>query len=94
MTNKKNDCLINYPIEGLDLRNIIVGELKDEAVYDLFAISQHYGGMSSGHYTALCKNYGSWYEYDDDRIVKASSKDIVTNSAYLLFYRKKNLDKK
>jgi ubiquitin carboxyl-terminal hydrolase 4/11/15 len=91
--NKKNDCFIDYPIEGLDISNYISGEIKDDSLYDLFAISQHFGSLSSGHYTALCKNFGNWYEFDDEKISRVSLSDVVTSSAYMLFYKKKVITK-
>ena len=93
IANKKNDVLIEYPVEGLDLREYVVGIEKEDAIYDLVGISQHYGGLSSGHYTALCSNSGKWYEYDDERVSKASNSDVITNSAYMLFYRKRTIGK-
>lgn len=89
IANKKNDVLIDFPIEGLDLREYVVGEDRGDAVYDLIGISQHYGGLSSGHYTAICKNFGRWYDFDDERVTKAG--DIVDSAAYMLFYRKRSL---
>ena len=93
IANKKNDVLIEYPVEGLDLREYVVGIEKEDAIYDLVGISQHYGGLSSGHYTALCSNSGKWYEFDDERVSKASNSDVITNSAYMLFYRKRTIGK-
>jgi len=26
------------------------------AIYDLYAVSNHYGSLNGGHYTAMCKN--------------------------------------
>lgn len=89
-SNCKNETLVEYPLEGLDIRNYIVGGNSDNAVYDLFAISQHFGNLSSGHYTSLCKNRGKWMEFDDETINHAQEKDVVNSFAYLLFYRKKN----
>jgi ubiquitin C-terminal hydrolase len=91
LSNRKNDSMVDYPAENLNLTNYIASEMKTDAIYDLFAISQHFGGISSGHYTALCKNFDNWYEFDDDRVSKAPSEDIVTSSAYLLFYKKRNM---
>ncbi len=86
--NGKNDSLIKYPLEGLNLRDYIVGPDND-AVYDLFAISQHYGSLSSGHYTALCKNHHEWYDFDDESVNKVDERKVMNNAAYLLFYRKR-----
>lgn len=91
LQNKKNDCLIKYDNE-LNLTPFICGPNKQNNIYELYAISQHYGSLSSGHYTALCKNRGKWYSFDDETVSRASDDDIVTKAAYLLFYRRKNLD--
>jgi ubiquitin C-terminal hydrolase len=93
ISNKKNDVLIEYPVEGLDLSEYVVGEHKDEAIYDLVAISQHFGSLSSGHYTALCKNFKKWYDFDDSSVGKADTSEIVNSAAYMLFYKKRNLSK-
>ena len=43
-------------------------------VYDLFAVGNHHGGMSGGHYTAFCKNSvnNKWYFMDDDMVQEVS----------------------
>jgi ubiquitin C-terminal hydrolase len=94
LSNKKNDIEIDFPIDDLDISKYVINENeKDEARYELFAISQHFGGLSSGHYTALCRNRGIWYNFDDERVTRASGTDVVSSAAYLLFYRKKCLIK-
>ena len=68
---------------------------KGNLLYDLFAVSNHYGSVGFGHYTAFGKNYqsGEWLNFDDSScspIVMDSngrSKEIVSNAAYSLFYR-------
>ena len=37
------------------------------ATYDLIAVSNHFGGMGGGHYTAYAKNCVDqrWYNFDD-----------------------------
>ena len=62
--------------------------LKSNAIYDLYAISQHYGSLSSGHYTALCRNRNRWYSFDDEKVSRLAEENIVTSAAYLLFYKK------
>ena len=47
--------------------------------------------MGGGHYTAVCKNIdGKWYEYDDNSVGKANSRDICSPAAYVLFYRRQS----
>ena len=86
---EKNDEDILFPINNLDLKEFIIGPDKDHSVYDLFAISQHYGGTGFGHYTAVCKNFGNWYSYNDSSVHSTNSSDIVSNAAYVLFYRRR-----
>ena len=88
---QKNSELVDFPLENLDMGKYICGPDKEHSKYDLFAVSQHYGGTGSGHYTAVCKNIdGNWYDYNDASCYQSSPKGIVNNSAYVLFYRKRN----
>lgn len=32
-------------------------EEQKKLIYDLYAVSNHFGGMGGGHYTAYAKNY-------------------------------------
>ena len=38
--------------------------------YDAYAVSNHYGSVGFGHYTAYGKNQetGKWYYFDDSRV--------------------------
>ena len=45
------NTLVRFPIEGLDLSNYLIDpEAKKVATYDLYAISNHMGGLGGGHY--------------------------------------------
>ncbi len=42
-----------------------------DCIYDLFAVCNHIGPyITSGHYTAICKNSanGNWYCFDDSEV--------------------------
>ena len=87
----KNSSLVEFPIKDLNMEKYICGPDKKFSKYDLYAVSQHYGGMGGGHYTAVCKNIdGNWYEYDDESCTRISSKNVCTEAAYVLFYRRQN----
>lgn len=69
-------------------------------MYDLFGISNHSGGTGGGHYTAYCKysiyeirnpESGNWYDFDDSYVQAVGKNMLVSESAYILFYRRKNL---
>ncbi|KAJ3411208.1 ubiquitin carboxyl-terminal hydrolase [Chytridiales sp. JEL 0842] len=61
-------------------------------IYDLFAVSNHFGGMGSGHYTAYVKNPldGEWYDFDDSLVTPMKEEDVMSRAAYLLFYQRRH----
>jgi ubiquitin C-terminal hydrolase len=62
-------------------------------LYDLFAVSNHYGGMGGGHYTAYAKyrDDGTWHYYDDSSCRPSSPNDVQSTAAYVLFYHRKDV---
>ena len=85
---EKNEDEVEFPIDNLDLKNFVIGPDKDHSKYDLFAVSQHYGSTGFGHYTAVCKNDGKWYSYNDSSCSPTSASDAQSSAAYVLFYRR------
>ena len=45
----KIDVQVDFPVEGLDMTPYVIAPGHDEAVYDLIACSNHYGGMGGAH---------------------------------------------
>jgi len=88
------NTLVKFPIKGLELSSFLLSEdHKKDAVYDLYAVSNHMGGMGGGHYTAYAKNLDNaqWYHLDDSRTSKVgNTQNIVSSSAYVLYYYKVN----
>lgn len=60
-------------------------------IYDLYAVSNHFGSLNGGHYTAFCQNSldKKWYEFDDSSVSSISASSAVTKAAYVLFYRRR-----
>ena len=58
---RKNEQLVDFPINNLNMGDYMIGPDKDHSKYNLFAVSQHYGSTAFGHYTAVCKNFNKWY---------------------------------
>ncbi|KAI0339681.1 cysteine proteinase [Trametopsis cervina] len=56
--------------------------------YDLYGVTNHFGTLSSGHYTAFISSRGGWLYCDDSRITPADPKDVVGKPAYILFYKR------
>ena len=91
---EKDDRLIRFPVEGLDMQPFVLGPIVDSPVYDLYAVSNHFGGMGGGHYTAYAKNCEKkeWYGFNDSSASRVSGnveETVVTTSAYVLFYRRR-----
>lgn len=53
----KLDTHVDFPIEGLELSKYILSSSGEPLVYDLFAVSNHFGSTGFGHYTAYAKNW-------------------------------------
>ncbi|KAJ3506378.1 hypothetical protein NLJ89_g6900 [Agrocybe chaxingu] len=56
--------------------------------YDLYGVTNHYGNLSSGHYTAFVASRGGWMYCDDSSVKSVDSKQVVNQKAYVLFYKR------
>lgn len=90
---------VMFAIDDLDISDLVLsnknpdGTKKKDLVYELFAISNHYGNMGFGHYTAYGKNPidGNWYDFDDSHVTHVKDpSQIITEAAYNLFYKRKD----
>lgn len=59
--NAKQNTFVDFPVSGLDMSDYVVSETSDKPIYDLFAVSNHFGQLQAGHYTAIVKNKENWY---------------------------------
>lgn len=86
----KLETFVDFPVEDFDLSNYILQKNdKDCYRYELYAISNHYGGMGGGHYTAFAKHgLNRWYEFDDSHVYPVTEEQIKTQASYVLFYKR------
>jgi ubiquitin carboxyl-terminal hydrolase 2/21 len=90
--NQKNQMLITFPLENLNLSEYSIGYKKDSYIYDLYGICNHSGSVLGGHYTSFIKNAnGKWYHFNDTHITEIQESQLITPKAYCLFYRKKTI---
>jgi ubiquitin carboxyl-terminal hydrolase 8 len=91
--NRKNQILINFPLENLDLSKYVSGYNKNSFVYDLYGVCNHSGNVLGGHYTSFVKNAnGKWYHFNDTSVSEvAMAQQIISPKAYCFFYRKKTI---
>uniref|UniRef100_A0AAR2L6N2 Ubiquitin carboxyl-terminal hydrolase 15 n=1 Tax=Pygocentrus nattereri TaxID=42514 RepID=A0AAR2L6N2_PYGNA len=75
----KLDSLVDFPLRDLDMSEFLINPNAGPCRYDLIAVSNHYGGMGGGHYTAYAKNKddGKWYNFDDSIVSPVSEDQIV-----------------
>jgi ubiquitin C-terminal hydrolase len=90
--NRKNQMMVDFPLENLNLSKYVIGYKKDSYIYDLYGVCNHSGSVLGGHYTAFVKNAnGKWYNYNDTSVSEvALAQQIITPKAYCFFYRKRN----
>lgn len=87
--NKINE-FVDFPLKNLDLRKYGNKKNNDEKhSYDLISVVNHYGEPSYGHYVSYCKHgiNGRWFEYDDSKVNEIDEENVITEGAYILFYK-------
>jgi len=90
----KIDLLVDFPLRGLDLTNEVMNsEDGKEPIYDCYAVSNHFGGLGGGHYTAYALNdEGEWCNFDDSRVTKnIDESEVISSAAYVLYYRRRDV---
>lgn len=89
--NQKNQILISFPLDNLDLSKYVIGYKKNSYNYELYGVCNHSGGVFGGHYTSYVKNAnGKWYHFNDTSVSEVGVlESIISPKAYCLFYRKK-----
>ncbi len=90
----KIDTYIDFPLKDLDLRSeVMKWNHGEEPIYDCYAVSNHYGGLGGGHYTAYAQNDdGEWSHFDDSRITSGvGENDVKSSAAYVLYYKRKDV---
>ncbi|PON49641.1 Ubiquitinyl hydrolase [Parasponia andersonii] len=87
----KLETFVNFPIHDFDLTNYVANKNNSRRqLYELYALTNHYGGMGSGHYTAHIKlvDENRWYNFDDSHISPINEEEVKSGAAYVLFYRR------
>ncbi|KAI8814912.1 hypothetical protein BJ742DRAFT_194564 [Cladochytrium replicatum] len=86
----KTDGKVIFPIApgALDMSDFVVSAGSAEK-FELVGVANHWGGLTSGHYTALSKRGGQWYYFDDEKVERAGEDylEACAGAAYVLFYK-------
>ena len=87
-SGNKNQRMVDFPLDELDMRPYVIGYDQHKYIYDCYAVCNHSGTMSGGHYTAYVKNEnGKWYHFNDSVVTCIKKTLVASPKAYCLFYR-------
>ncbi|KAI7897645.1 uncharacterized protein BX663DRAFT_527436 [Cokeromyces recurvatus] len=91
----KMDTIVKCPTRSLDLSDYIPTSMtpapsqdRPSYIYDLYAVSNHYGSLTGGHYTACVRDgyKDKWHYFDDSKFSLCEENKVITKAAYNLFY--------
>ncbi|KAI9490566.1 hypothetical protein BDB00DRAFT_875163 [Zychaea mexicana] len=90
----KLETMVDCPTRNLDLSKYVPSSMippnteRPSFKYDLYGVSNHYGSLTGGHYTAAVRDgyQGDWHYFDDTRFSMCEENKVVTRAAYNLFY--------
>lgn len=93
---RKIETFVEFPVSGLDMSRYCYNPEGRRYIYDLYAVCNHYGSRSWGHYTAIARQWDEsgwmdqqWYKFDDSDCEPVSESRVMTKDAYMLFYRRR-----
>eukprot|EP01135_Chromosphaera_perkinsii_P005481 Nk52_evm30s352 gene=Nk52_evmTU30s352 len=96
-TSKVNSY-ISFDVKDFDLKPFIASKNRnyDNLLYDLYAVVNHSGRISGGHYIAYSFNeiLGKWICYDDETYSEMKESQIQSKASYLLFYKRRDVNHK
>eukprot|EP00041_Stephanoeca_diplocostata_P030259 m.910458 g.910458 ORF g.910458 m.910458 type:complete len:1322 (+) comp23723_c0_seq3:81-4046(+) len=89
----KIDTLVKFPMGNLNMAEHCKGTATGSSQYNLFAVSNHFGNLEGGHYTAYCKNVFDhmWYDFNDSTVTRTNG-PICTKESYVLMYSSLDFD--
>ena len=88
MYRTKIGCPIKFPINDLNLNSYLTNDNNPEIdkKYDLFAVVNHLGNLSGGHYFSIVEQNNKWIKYNDS-YVSHFTRTFDTQEAYILVYK-------
>lgn len=85
---RKNQICVEFNHNNvLDLSKYVIGYNAKKFKYKLYAVCNHTGALEGGHYSSYIK-CNKWYHFNDNVIEELGKHKIVSQKAYILFFRK------
>ena len=88
---QKLTTFVDYALE-IDMANHIIGPVNGVSTkYQLYAVINHLGILSGGHYTStyFSEKESYWTTFNDETVYKTPENGVITDTAYVLFYQRK-----
>ena len=85
----KDNRLVTAPLI-LDMSPYVHSYVRASVIYELYAICNHVGNYSSGHYFSIISTEdGKWHLFNDDNLGEVPVEHIITPYSMCFFYRQK-----
>ena len=90
MYRSKMNCPIKFPTNKINLEPYLTNSdnYEKNKIYDLYAVVNHIGNLSGGHYYSIIEQNNKWIKYNDSE-VSDFSRTFDTQEAYILIYKLK-----
>ena len=90
MYRSKMNCPIKFPTNKINLEPYLTNtdNYEKNKIYDLYAVVNHIGNLSGGHYYSIIEQNNKWIKYNDSE-VSDFSRTFDTQEAYILIYKLK-----
>ncbi|GAA5825715.1 hypothetical protein JCM11251_000347 [Rhodosporidiobolus azoricus] len=98
--SSKIETPVTFPLDRLELGSLLPpmafsplfrlnSPLEQQTTYELYGVCVHLGTDGGGHYKALVRYGGRWFETDDETVKEVSKEDVLATAANacLLFYQ-------
>ena len=81
--------VVNFPLENFSLKSYLHETSRDlyDHIYDLYGVVNHIGTINKGHYFTFIKKNIKWYCLNDEKIIEIRDSNVISQHAYILFYR-------
>lgn len=85
---RKRLTMVDFSVTELNMEGVVKSSSPGYSKFKLYAVSNHYGTMDAGHYTAYCKNpeFNRWFKFDDQDVMEINGNEVRSAAAYILFY--------
>mmetsp|Transcript_7983 Transcript_7983/g.11781 ORF Transcript_7983/g.11781 Transcript_7983/m.11781 type:complete len:1135 (+) Transcript_7983:1577-4981(+) len=99
----KIDQEVNFPVYAFDISEWVKGVERAngltlsttslQSAFDLYAVVNHSGSLTAGHYTTMALSQDQvWLNFDDEQVLQFRDDPesfLKTKNAYLLFYKRR-----